>query len=124
MKGKLFRCFQVFFLCLLGLSVARAAVAMDPMEYKGYVNKVFGYSLEYPDIFFDGTFEEDGDKVVMESVHKKYHLKAWGRELKKKESAKSLLRSLKADLEKKRQRHRQTFGGAGQELLQDRLHRP
>lgn len=99
-KTRLVRVFTVFLLCLSVVALAGAATAMDAMEYKGYINKVFGYTFQYPDIFFDGTFEEDGGKVVMESIHKKYLLKAWGRELKGKENAKSLLRSLKKDFEK------------------------
>ena len=99
-RTRLTRVFTVFLLCLSVVTLARAAAAMDAMEYKGYINKVFGYSLQYPDIFFDGTFKEDGGEVVMESVHKKYLLKAWGRELKGKENAKSLLQRLKKDFEK------------------------
>lgn len=92
---RLVQVLMVFVLCLAGM-----AGAADAMEYKGYINKIFGYSLEYPDIFFDGTFEENGKEVVMESIHKKYHLKVWGRDLKKKENAKSLFKAVKEDLEK------------------------
>lgn len=99
-KAKSVRVFMVFLLCLAALGTAKAAVAMDAMEYNGYINKIFGYSFHYPDIFFDGTFEEDGSKVVMESIHKKYLLKAWGRELKKKENARTLLRDLRKELGK------------------------
>ena len=99
-RTRLMRVFTVFLLCLSVVTLTRAASAMEAMEYKGYINKVFGYTFQYPDIFFDGTFEEDGGEVVMESIHKKYLLKAWGRELKGKENAKSLLKSLKKDFEK------------------------
>ena len=77
------RVFTVFLLCLSVVALTRSAAAMDAMEYRRYINKVFGYSLQYPDIFFDGAFEEDSDEVVMKSIHKKYPLKAWGRELKR-----------------------------------------
>ena len=99
-RTRLMRVFTVFLLCLSVVTLTRAASAMDAMEYKGYINKVFGYTFQYPDIFFDGTFEEDGGEVVMESIHKKYLLKAWVRDLKGKENAKSLLQSLKKDFEK------------------------
>lgn len=99
-KSKSMRIFTVFLLCLSVVAFAKAAAAVGTMEYKGYINKVFGYTLQYPDIFFDGTFEEEGAKVLMESIHKKYLLRAWGRELKRKENAKSLLQSLKKDFEK------------------------
>ena len=92
--------FTVFLLCLSVVALTRSAAAMDAMEYRRYINKVFGYTFQYPDIFFDGAFEEDGDEVVMKSIHKKYPLKAWGRELKGKENAKSLLQRLKKDFEK------------------------
>ena len=52
-RTRLTRVFTVLLLCLSVVTLARAAAAMDAMEYKGYINKVFGYSLQYPDIFFD-----------------------------------------------------------------------
>ena len=49
-RTRLTRVFTVLLLCLSVVTPARAAAAMDAMEYKGYINKVFGYSLQYPDI--------------------------------------------------------------------------
>ena len=46
-RTRLTRVFTVLLLCLSVVTLARAAAAMDAMEYKGYINKVFGYSLQY-----------------------------------------------------------------------------
>lgn len=97
-KSKSMRILTVFLLCLSVFALSKTALAM---EYKGYINKVFGYTLQYPDIFFDGTFEENGHELVMESIHKKYLLEAWGHELEGKENAEILLKNLKKDFEKK-----------------------
>ena len=56
-RTRLTRVFTVLLLCLSVVTLARAAAAMDAMEYKGYINKVFGYSLQYPDIFFLRRFK-------------------------------------------------------------------
>ena len=54
-RTRLMRVFTVFLLCLSVVTLTRAASAMDAMEYKGYINKVFGYTFQYPAIFFHGV---------------------------------------------------------------------
>ena len=69
-----------FLICLVILPAFFAAARADCAEVKlkTYVNALFGYSVEYPDIFKAKTERDDGGGAEFSSEDGEYTLVVWG----------------------------------------------
>ncbi len=74
--------FKVFFIAtILIWAIPLGRSMAEDILYKSYSDEMFGYSIEYPDIFGEGDHYVDGDgfsNFELRSGNGEYHVLIWG----------------------------------------------